>query len=398
MKAELDDRLLRSLSPPETGRIELSDTKRRGLRIRVSTKGRFVWMYEKRIKGGKKRKHTLSSWPSMSLSEARRIALELEAEAAKGIDRVADRGSAPLFEEQNPVSDWTVRRVIETYGDLHLVTLRTGAERKRQIVQSLTRVLDVPISKLQTKDLQAAIDAKVLDGHLVYANRIRSALMAFTHWAWLRGHLDQDMGLRLAKATKELPRERAPALSEIRAIYNASGELGALWGPLVKLLILTGQRRSEITKLRWEELDLKNCQMLKAGPHTKNSKPHITHLSKPAIALISGLGERDKGFLFTTTGTSPVSGISRMKKRLDKLLGNSVEPWRFHDIRSGMATELVEHGVPETVVDRIQNHVAGGSAPSAVSRIYNRAELLSERAKTLDLWASLVTGQSDDTG
>jgi integrase len=121
-------------------------------------------------------------------------------------------------------------------------------------------------------------------------------------------------------------------------------------------------------------------------------------LSKPAIALISGLGERDKGFLFTTTGTSPVSGISRMKKRLDKLLGNSVEPWRFHDIRSGMATELVEHGVPETVVDRIQNHVAGGSAPSAVSRIYNRAELLSERAKTLDLWASLVTGQSDDTG
>ncbi len=89
MQHDLTDRYLKALKAPTSGRIEVSDTKRAGLRFRLSASGNAVWMYEKRVKGGPKRKHTLGAWPEpVSLSQARAMALEIEAEAAKGIDRV----------------------------------------------------------------------------------------------------------------------------------------------------------------------------------------------------------------------------------------------------------------------------------------------------------------------
>ncbi|MEP3638909.1 MAG: Arm DNA-binding domain-containing protein, partial [Paracoccaceae bacterium] len=100
MKKELSDRFLKSLKAPESGRLEVSDTKRPGLRFRLSASGKATWMFEKRVKGGQKRKHTFGSWPfPVGLSEARAMALEIEAEAAKGIDRVLIAKEAKLAEE-----------------------------------------------------------------------------------------------------------------------------------------------------------------------------------------------------------------------------------------------------------------------------------------------------------
>ena len=91
-----------------------------------------------------------------------------------------------------------------------------------------------------------------------------------------------------------------------------------------------------------------------------------------------------------------MSGISNAKKRLDRLLGEDFESWRLHDIRTAMATALAEAGEPETIVDRILNHVASGSAPSAVARVYNQAEQLPQRANALDRWADMVTGKTGE--
>ena len=125
---------------------------------------------------------------------------------------------------------------------------------------------------------------------------------------------------------------------------------------------------------------------------TKNQKPHITHLSDPALEQLESLGPKSKGLVFTTTGKTPVSGLSRVKRRLDQALGPDFEPWRFHDIRTAMATALADAGEAEAVVDRILNHVASGSAPSAVARVYNQAEQLPQRANAVDRWAAMVTG------
>ncbi|MEY8120687.1 tyrosine-type recombinase/integrase [Falsihalocynthiibacter sp. BN13B15] len=394
MKINLNDRYLRSLNPPETGRLEVSDTKRSGLRFRLTPKGKSSWMYEKRVKGGLKRKHTFGSWPTVSLAEARSMALEIEAEAARGIDRVTIAQDEQLALEEARASQLTVQEVINFYWDLHLSNLRTGEERKRQLETALFSHLNKPIEALSRKDLQEAVDAKNREGKKVYANRIRSAFLAFSNWAWQRNYLAEPIGAGVAKAIKETARERVLTVEEIREIWDASFSMGALWGPVLRLIFLTGQRRSEIIKLRWAEVDMDKSRIIKAGSQTKNGKPQITHLSLPALKELQTLARTECEFVFSTTGKTPVSGISKMKSHLDSLLGNDFKPWRLHDFRTAMATALAEAGVPETIVDRIQNHQATGSAPSAVARVYNQSTQLPERAKALDKWAEILTGKS----
>jgi integrase len=394
MRADLNDRYLRSLKPPNAGRIEVSDTKRKGLRFRLSSKGKAVWMYEKRVKGGPKRKHTLGTWPAVSLADARATALELEAEANKGFDRIEAANLKRLSDVAARAGLSTVQMVIDIYDELHLSNLRTGAERKRQLEQSLSKHLQKSVSELTRKDLQEAVDLKAKAGRKIFANRIRAALVAFAKWAWERGYLDENIGSGVAKASKESARERVLSLSEVRQIWTASHDMGDLWGPMLRLLLLTGQRRGEIVKLRWSEIDFEKRQIVKPGSQTKNGKPHATHLSPPALDAIASIQENGDNLVFSTTGRTPVSGISKMKKRLDEILGEDFEPWRLHDIRTAMATTLAEAGEPENIVDRILNHSASGSAPSAVARVYNQAEQLPQRAKALDKWAEMVTGEA----
>ena len=172
--------------------------------------------------------------------------------------------------------------------------------------------------------------------------------------------------------------------------------MGDLWGPILRLSILTGQRRGEIIKLKWDEINLNKMQIIKGGSKTKNKKAHITHLSEPSLQTLLSIRKTENNLIFTTTGTTPVSGVSKMKKRLDVILGGDFKPWRLSDFRTAMATALAETGLAETIVDRILNHSATGSAPSAVARVYNQAENLTQRAAALETWAQMVTAELSD--
>ncbi len=397
MRRDLTDRFLRSLKPPQDGRLEVSDTKRSGLRFRLAASGRATWMYEKRVKGGPKRKHTLGAWPEpVSLSLAREMALEIEAEAARGIDRVSDAKAAKLAAEAAAAAALDTRQVLDLYNKLHLSSLRRGEERRRQIEQALGDSLNKPIGDLTKAHLQKAIDQKAAEGRRVYANRIRAALMHFTKWAYERDHIKVNLGHSLPKALKEESRDREPSIDEVRQIWAATFEMGSLWGPMLRLLILTAQRRHEILSLDWSEVDLDRRIITKPGSQTKNSKAHVTHLSEPALKELATLRERAggtnaRGLIFTTTGNTPISGVSKAKARLDRILDDAFPPWRLHDLRTAFATAMVEAGVSENVADRVLNHAAVGSAPSAVARVYNRANMLSQRAIALDSWAELIS-------
>lgn len=434
MKKELTNGFLSKLKQPDGGRVEISDTKRTGLRLRVYPT-RAVWMYEKRVKGGAKRKHTFGAYCTWSgagkredgpigLSEARALALEIEAEAARGFDRVLDAQEARLEEERAAARVQTVQEVINLYSELKLTNLKTGSERKRQLEMALDAHLNEPFPILTRSILQKAVDDKAKEGRLIMANRIRAALKAMTRWAWRREYIDQDPGSRLEHATKERIRDRVLSLAEVRTIWAKSFEMGELWGPIIRLLILTVQRRGSVGGLELAELELQHCRFKKSVSQEKNDRAHITHLSPPAIAEIDAVIERlDKRkaensvtqekrkrgrppatsatsatpeYLFTTTGRTPVSGWSDMKESLDELLGEDFEPWRLHDIRTAFATHMAERGVSESVVDRVLNHAATASKASAVARVYNQAELLAERAVALDKWAELVKQESAD--
>ena len=351
-------------------------------------------MYEKRVKGGKKRKHTFGNWPTVTLSDARAKALELEAEAAQGIDRIEITKQEKLEAEATSAGLTTVRDVIAIYNKLHLSNLRTGGDCLREINTVFAMRLGSSIKDIEDSDIQVAMDEKVMRGHRVYANRIRSINLAFTRWVWQRKYTETQIGFGIPKATKEIPRDRVLSITEVQQIWEATYSLNGVFGPVYRLVILTGQRRGEIAGLRGVEVNLPKARIEKVGAQTKNAKPHITHLSAPALEVLKELDSLPNGYLFTTTGNTPVSGFSKAKKRLEKLLGEGFEHWTVHDLRTAMATSLAESGEPETVVDRILNHSASGSAPSAVARVYNLSEQLPQRAKALDKWAEMVTGEA----
>lgn len=394
MKRKLTDRFLDSIRAPEAGRETYSDTVRAGLHLRVGPSKRS-WMYEKRVHRGPKRKHSLGTWPVVSLADARSMSLEIQAEAELGVDRVANAASAQREAERKSATEKSVDDVLAKYEQLKLSNLRTGQERARELRKALHITLSRPIADLSRATLQDAIDAKIEAGRLVYANRIRAYLRAFTKWAYGREYLAEDVGQRIDAASTEAPRDRVLSLGEVRAVYQATFELGPIWGPIIRLLILTGQRRSEIAKLKWSAVNLSETRLVIAGSETKNGKPHITHLAPAALAEISAR-QREGEFVFSTTGITPVSGLSKAKRRLDAILGNEVCNWRLHDLRRAMATYLASANVAEGVVDRIQNHSASGSAPSAVARVYQQSDLLPQREIALTKWAAIVTRQEAD--
>jgi integrase len=136
------------------------------------------------------------------------------------------------------------------------------------------------------------------------------------------------------------------------------------------------------------------------GSRTKNGRAHVVPLSPLARELTASVKAKPSPFIFTTTGTTPVSGWSRLKRRLDAAMlitaieergANVVIPaWRLHDLRRTTITGMVELGVAPHVVELVVNHVSGTRA--GVAGTYNRSELLPERRAALERWALHVEG------
>ena len=138
-------------------------------------------------------------------------------------------------------------------------------------------------------------------------------------------------------------------------------------------------------------------------PKPKNGRPHIVHLSDPAMAELRRLKKQQVDapcpFVFSTTGRTSATGVSKATARLDAYIASEpaetgttepFEQWVLHDLRRSQPTALAEAGYDEGVVDRIQNNVATGSRASAVAAVYNKAQKLPERAAAPDAWARMV--------
>lgn len=392
MQVSLTDKYLKSLTPGPH-RIEVSDTIRRGLRFRLSPKGHASWLYEKRIKNGPKRKFTLGEYPLVSIKEARRLAAELQVEADSGIDRIAQREQQLRDEALNRQSSKLVGQMIQDFYELHVSHLRSASNTMNCIWDNFGQHADIACSAVTNMMLQEAIDRKARTAPY-QANRLQAALSKMSKFARQRGYFGADIGRDLAKAVREKPRERELSLEEIRRIYAASFALSDPMGSLVRMLILTAQRRSEIAGLKWTEVNTIERVLNLGAERTKNSEGHITHLNEGALvemAQLAATADEEVEFVFTTTGYSPVSGFTKIKNKLNEIMNNSVDDWRFHDFRTAFATTMCELGEDEAIVDRVLNHKASGSAPSAVARVYNRARRLNERRTVLDRWGALVT-------
>lgn len=204
-------------------------------------------------------------------------------------------------------------------------------------------------------------------------------------------------------------RERVLSDNELRLIWDACAGLGQPFGPIIQLLMLTGQRRAEVAGMGWAELDLTASTWRIPGDRTKNGKAHELDLCPEALAILEGLTKVGP-LVFPARGEGAARGFSATKRRLDELVDTlrhkeaverdvqvqEVMPWRLHDLRRTAATGMAALGFPPHVVERVLNHVS--NTQSGLVGVYQRHEYRQERKAASLTWgahvASIVAGEA----
>lgn len=235
----------------------------------------------------------------------------------------------------------------------------------------------------------------------VARNRFRSNLSAFFAWAISEGLIEANPAAGTAKAAENGPRERVLTQGELAEVWTSLGTDD--FSNIVRLLILTGQRREEIGGLRWSEVDFDRGLIAFPPERTKNKRLHELPLSPQARAILERIAPKAwtqsataRPFVFGE-GQRGFSGWGYSKARLDERMGKQrkagaakpMPKWTLHDLRRTAATIMAENlGVLPHVVDAILNHASGHKG--GVAGAYNRARYTDEIRAALCNWALYV--------
>ncbi len=213
----------------------------------------------------------------------------------------------------------------------------------------------------------------------VASDRARSTLSAMYAWAIGEGLCESNPVIGTNKSSEGKSRERVLSDAELVAIWKAAPNSD--YGNIVKLLMLTGQRREEIGGLHWSEIDRDAKLIVLPAARTKNSRTHDVPLSDMALEVIDAIPQRVGRSLVFGRGRGGYSGWGLAKAKLDA--ASMVGGWRVHDLRRTTATRMADLAVQPHVIEAALNHVSGHKA--GIAGVYNRSSYTAERRAALDL-------------
>jgi integrase len=273
---------------------------------------------------------------------------------------------------------------VDRYLSRKRALLRPGSfqEAERYLRNYSAPLHSLRLSQVDRRKIAALLGDVETSSGPATRNRMRSALSAFLAWCIAEGLVDVNPVTGTAKANEGASRERVLSTDELRQLWRGLGE--DPFSEVVRLLLLTGQRRDEIGLLQWSEIDLVRKQIVFPTSRTKNGREHTLPLSSQAIAILERQPRLNSSeFVFGGRG---FQAWSRDKSALDKKLG--LAGWRLHDLRRTCATQMAELGVLPHIIEAILNHVSGHKA--GVAGTYNRARYEPEMRLALQRWSDHV--------
>src|SRR5215472_12677616 len=354
-----------------------------GFGVKVTPKGRkvFIVLYRTGGAGSKLRKYTIGPYGRVTLHQARVAAQKVFAARLEGRDPAAEKRES----KRRIVAD-RVEDLLETFIDQRLSQNRSGGEIARLLRREMGKTWAArsihEISKRDVVELVSAIEQR---GARVAANKTLKSIKTFLRWCVGRAVLDQSPAEGVPRPSKEVARDRVLDDEELARVILAARQIGGPYGGIVEFLALTGQRREEVARLQWEELDLARRIWTIPKSRTKNAKAHVVHLSEQSMAVLT-CADQSGPYVFSLLGNKPFQKFSKAKRLLDQLSG--VTGWRLHDLRRTCVSGMAQLGVAPHVADKILNHQSG--TISGVAAVYQRHEFIAERRAALDLWGSHV--------
>jgi integrase len=374
-------------------RREIPDQYLPGLYLIVQPSGAKSWAVRYRH-AGVSRKHTIGPYPVIDLKAARELASAALRAVAEGRDPTQEKR-----ERVAAVAPDTVASLAEQFVRMHC----QRRNRARTVVETerLLRLHVLPYwrnrlaSSIRRRDVLELLDHVVAAGTPIAANRTLAAVRRMFSWALERDILAASPCAGVKRPSEERSRERVLSNDELRDLWQAADKVGGPYAALIKLLLLTGQRRDEVGGMRYSELN--GGLWTIAKDRTKNGKTHEVPLSALAAALLAAqprIGASD--FVITTTGKVAFNGYVVGKQRLNALLPVDMPPWRLHDLRRSVASGMARLGIALPTIEKVLNHTSGSFA--GIVSVYQRHDFADEKRAALEAWArhveALVAGET----
>jgi integrase len=371
-KQRLTDKSIRGLKAPASGNVDYWDELMPGLAIRVGHGGTKSFFVGTRVKGRYRRITLKPSFPNLELATARSKAREIIADAQGGIgpELRKKRSEKGTF---GAVADAFMQDYVRKKN------LRTAGEYQRKINTDLLEWHDRQITDIRRGDIKELLREKAR-GAPTSANRLKSLISKIFAWALKEEIIEASPAMKLdPPGGDENERERNLAADEIKTAWEAFDKIGYPWGPLWKMLLVTGQRRGEVAGMKWAEVDAEGWKL--PGERAKKGKGHLVPLSTLAREILADVPEIGK-HVFTIRNDQPLKGWSRATRRLYDLTPG-VDDWHPHDLRRTFATQLRSLGIDRLVVSKLLNHAEAG-----VTKVYDRYSADPEKAAAMERWAN----------
>lgn len=417
---KLTNIVIRNLKPT-ANRQEIPDADMPGLYLIVQRTGTKSWAFRYHGKDGKAKKLTLGAFTedpkddAFTIGEAHKAAIAFKEKLREGVDPHAEAILAKQGEDEGSFE----------YVAADFVKRHIQAKNKPSTQYEHTRLLNseiIPawngkkIRDITLRDFDKLIQAKIDKGHGTTSNRVHALVSTLFNWAKKKGYVDTNVVAGIKKEAKETSRDRFLDQNELRLCWLAADRIGYPFGDVVKLLILTGQRRDEVARMSWPEIEFNGNVANFHGPiftipepRAKNGTkaliplvPTVVKIIKAAPKLAPGQGKAPV-WVFTHDGKLPVRGYTKNKAKLDKTIlaimkeeaiarGQDPETvtalprWTLHDLRRTFSTLGAEDlDIQQDIIDSIQNHKKKG-----MTEVYNKAQFLRKKEITLQRWAEYV--------
>ena len=402
MKAAFTDKYVRSLKPPETGRVEVGDASLPGLVIRITPQNVRSWAVRYKVRGADEpqRRHTLGIYPAMSLADARERARAILDAAHGGIDLLARERVAQEVKEaaRTEAARITLNKVADGYEAYYASKWRESSTEACLVEMRYIREAfgDRPITSIVAVEVFDLV-SKVGSVKATQGNRIWGRINAFFGWAVFHRHLpgnpcggiSRQILQQMNILQIEAPRQRVLSGDEIRRVLLASDAMGYPSGWYVRFLLMTAQREKQALKMAWSDLAEGDWIISPDARKTARfnpSKRHLVPLPRQALEILERVKQvQPKGLVHVWTSAhkpnQPYSGLCTLKQRLDRRSG--VTGWRLHDLRRTARTGMAALGVSWEHAERVVDHAVGGQ----MDRVYNIHNYREEKAAALQAWA-----------
>lgn len=403
MKRNFTDKFIRSLKPARAGKsYEHWDTAVPNFGIRVSDKGHKAFIVYTRWNSRSPARRTVGDASKLSLADARRIARGWLNQLEQGIDP---------HERQRIDAQDAARKRRATFASVAEDWFRDELKRQRnadEVERAIRREFVMPwgnrpMSEITTLEVRDIIKAKAL-GHIPAAqarkrgpapeqarNLLQYVKSIFNYAVEQHAYGLERSPAETIKAARlignKTRRNRVLSDHELGEVWEAAEETAYPWGPMFCLLILTGQRRTEVAAARWREFDFERKLWTIPPERMKMRVANVVPLVDDMIALLDSLPRFQRGdYVFSTTfGAKPVSSFTKPKKDLDEL--SNVKNWVIHDLRRTMRTGLSALPIPDRVREMMIAH-----APPGLHRVYDLYSYVEEKRQGFALWCARVRG------